>query len=99
MKILRLAQARLLLWAKEPPNLAPFEVSKIVSQSLQPSCPTAPHCPEEELGRSLFSAPAPGWVDPAEPPLGGCPYSFGLRGECLHHRNQLALESALFAPS
>jgi hypothetical protein len=100
MKILRLAQARVLLWARERSTLAPFEVSKIVGHPLQPLCGSSPHCPGETLETSVFDKPPlAGWVDPTQPPPGACPYDFGLRGECLQHRNQLALEAALFGPS
>ncbi len=98
--ILRLSQARVLLWARERDPLSPFEVSKIVAQPLQPMCRSAPHCPGELQEATLFTKPAlVGWVDPTQPPPSTCPYEFGLRGECLQHRNQLALEAALFSPS
>lgn len=99
MKILRLAQARVLLWAQERPTLPPFEVSKIVGHPLQPLCGSAPHCPEESFAKVVFRQASPGWVDPTEPSPATCPYDFALRGECLRHRNQLALETALFTPS
>lgn len=107
MKVLRLTQARVLLWARRPQvereRSAPrsdsaFEVSKVVTRPLQPACSSAPRCPDEE-GRSPFARQRASWIDPSEPPHGSCPYAFAVRGECLRHRNQLALEAALFLPA
>jgi hypothetical protein len=91
-----LAQARVLLWAREGHHAAPreaFEVSKVVDQLLQPKCQTAPSCPSS--AGSPFQA-QPTWIDPDEPPAGDCAYGFRLRGQCLLHRNRRALEAALF---
>ncbi|MBX3471496.1 MAG: hypothetical protein KF878_31975 [Planctomycetes bacterium] len=95
LKILRLAQSRTLLWAHERGSDVPFEVSKVVHQTLQPRCPTAPRCPGEAA-----TSPSKGglWLDPHERPKGSCAYTFATRGECLRTRNQLALEAALFRP-
>lgn len=92
-----MARARVLLWAQRQ-GQPPFEVSKIVAHPLQPLCATAPRCAGELAGEACFQQDAPLWVDPAEPPFGSCPYAFARRGDCLSHRNQLALEGALFAP-
>jgi hypothetical protein len=94
MKILRLAQARLLLWAHDR-VAGPFEVSKVVTHRLQPLCSTAPRCPDD---LSFFEPAGPAWIDPIQEAHPECPYAFARRGECLRHRNQLALEAALFAP-
>lgn len=110
MKILRLAQSRVLLWASERGSDVPFEVSKVVNQPLQPKCPTAPRCPGEVMqaadgwpaGSKADAPPKTGgalWLDPAERPRGSCAYHFEVRGDCLQTRNQLALEAALFRPS
>lgn len=96
MKVLQLAGARVLLWARER-NEEPFEVSKIVSYPVQPRCPSAPRCPGE-APETPFENRRPAWVDPTQPPAGRCPYAFEVRGECLQHRNQVALELALFRP-
>lgn len=96
MRILRLAQSRVVLWAQDrngPPGETPFEVSKVVDAPLQPRCPTAPSCPQET------EAPFSGnqaWINPRESPPGICPYAFTTREGCLEHRNQRALEIALF---
>lgn len=98
MKILRLAQARVLLWAYERGGQEPFEVSKVVDGPLQPRCESAPRCPDEPL--ELDDASDRGlWVDPDEAPHGTCAYAFVDRGACLRHRNQIALERALFNPN
>lgn len=99
MKILRLADARVLLWARERRARGgePFEVSKVVSGPLQGLCPTAPRCPAELTSAGPF-ARVSSWIDPHEPPHGACAYGFGNRGECLRHRNRSALESALLSP-
>lgn len=99
VKILRLADARVLLWARERRARGgePFEVSKVVSGPIQGLCPTAPRCPAELASVGPFGR-VPSWIDPHEPPRGACAYGFGSRGECLRHRNQSALESALFSP-
>lgn len=99
MKILRLTQSRVLLWARERGSDVPYEVSKVVQQPLQPRCPTAPRCPEE-AAKTPASLKGKGslWLDPQERPKGSCAYAFGTRGECLQARNQLALEAALFRP-
>ncbi|MGE0708726.1 MAG: hypothetical protein AB7N76_21210 [Planctomycetota bacterium] len=94
MKILRLAQARVLLWAHDRATDKPYEVSKVVDGPLQERCPSAPRCPEEPedaFGSNL-------WIDPHERPHGACAYAFRRRGQCLRHRNQVALEAALFRP-
>lgn len=96
MKLLRLAEARVLLWARER-NGDTFEVSRVVTSPVQELCPTAPRCPHEVEGLGLFEAPSP-WIDPGQRPSPLCPYSFALRGECLRHRNQMALELALLRP-
>lgn len=104
MKILRLAQARVLLWAfsrgdsgSDSPETdlwgEPFEVSKVVEGPLQERCSSAPRCPDEPE-ESLNGL----WIDPNERPHGSCAYDFQRRGQCLRHRNQVALESALFRP-
>lgn len=99
MKILRLTQSRTLLWARERGSDAPYEVSKVVQQPLQPRCPTAPRCPEEAAKAATpLKTKGSLWLDPQERPRGVCAYSFGTRGECLQTRNQLALEAALFRP-
>lgn len=96
MKILRLAQARVLLWAYERGGSEPFEVSKVVEGPLQDRCESAPRCP----GESDPQADEQGlWVDPQEEPAGACAYAFPHRGACLGHRNQIALERALFRPT
>ena len=96
MKILRLAHARVLLWAHERGGCEPFEVSKVVDGPLQERCESAPRCPgeadDEEDEQGL-------WVDPLERPAGVCAYAFPHRGACLGHRNQIALERALFLPA
>lgn len=96
MKILQLAQARVRLWAGRPGE-SPFEVTKVVGHPLQPLCAAAPRCPTPEGERFSFR-PAFSWIDPLEAPSVECPYRFELRGDCLTHRNQLALEAALFDP-
>lgn len=99
MKILRLTQSRVLLWAHERGSDVPYEVSKVVQQPLQPRCPTAPRCPDEAASASAsLKSKGSLWLDPQERPRGSCAYTFGTRGECLQARNQLALEAALFKP-
>jgi len=95
VKILRLAQARVLLWAYDQGGGEPYEVSKVVDGPLQERCATAPRCPDEEPDDDDQGL----WVDPQEEPLGTCAYSFADRGGCLSHRNQLALERAMFLPT
>ncbi len=96
MKVLRLADARVLLWAQDREG-EPFEVSRMVTAALQPLCPTAPRCPREVEEAGPFGRP-PAWIDPHEEPIGPCAYRFHTRGECLRHRNQAALEAALLGP-
>jgi hypothetical protein len=94
VKILQLARSRVLLWARERGHDVPFEVSKVVGVPLQGRCATAPRCPgqaEEDEGED-------GWIDPDESAARDCPYAFSTRGDCLSHRNQRALEAALFRP-
>lgn len=99
MTLLHLSGARILLWAHDRSG-EPFEVSKVVSHPVQPKCPSAPRCPEDVIADGLFAGSSnPTWVDPTERPAGHCPYAFEVRGECLQHRNQVALERALFRPS
>lgn len=99
MKILRLTQSRILLWAHERGSDVPYEVSKVVQQPLQPRCPTAPRCPDEAASSpATLKGKGSLWLDPQERPRGSCAYTFGTRGECLQTRNQLALEAALFKP-
>ena len=97
VKVLRLAQARVLLWAFSRGNSSegdqPFEVSKVVDGPLQARCASAPRCPDEPE-ESLSGL----WIDPNERPHGSCAYDFQRRGQCLRHRNQIALELALFRP-
>jgi hypothetical protein len=100
VKILRLAQARVLLWAHSTGG-EPFEVSKVVEGSLQPRCETAPYCPKVPSASPLSESEEGTnnlWIDPNERPPAGCAYAFQRRGLCLRHRNQVALESALFRP-
>ena len=85
----------MLLWARRDGG-DPFEVSKVVTQPLQPRCPSAPRCPTEV---GVFQTDHPAWIDPTEPPLDACAYEFSVRGECLRRRNQLALQCALFKPN
>ena len=96
MKILQLARARVRLWAGRRAE-APFEVTKVVGQPLQPLCSTAPRCPSPDDEHFSFRASF-SWIDPLEAPAHECPYRFESRGDCLSHRNQLALEAALFDP-
>jgi len=94
VKVLRLASSRSLLWARQGDAGNPFEVSRVVDGPLQAQCPTAPRCPAEEEPFARRAA----WIDPHEAPPADCPYAFELRGDCLRHRNQVALEAALFRP-
>ena len=94
MTVLPLARARVLLWARQRGG-ASFEVSKVVNQPLQPLCPTSPRCPTEARATERRKA---FWVDPSQPPPADCAYEFTRRGDCLRHRNQVALEAALFRP-
>lgn len=57
-----------------------------------------PRCPAELEGLGPFERPAP-WIDPGAQPRGSCPYSFAVRGDCLRHRNERALEAALLQPA
>ena len=89
VKVLRLARSRVVLWALHPGSDEPFEVTRVIEQSLQPRCESAPRCPDQpHHGLTLESE-----VSPA------CPYAFLERGECIRHRNQRALEEALFLPA
>ncbi|MBL4844020.1 MAG: hypothetical protein JKY65_00720 [Planctomycetes bacterium] len=99
MKILRLAHARVLLWAHDQGGGEPFEVSKVVDGPLQARCETAPRCPGEDPDAESESGESGLWVDPQELPVGDCAYAFPHRGACLSHRNQLALERAMFLPT
>jgi hypothetical protein len=96
LKILHLAQSRVLLWAREGLEALPFEVSKVVNAPLQGRCDTAPYCPGERESDQPFNGPA--WIDPTATPPAACPYMFSNRGDCLTHRNRAALEAALFSP-
>ncbi len=97
LKILHLAQSRVLLWAREGRDLLPYEVSKVVNNPLQGRCDTAPYCPGERESDQPFNGPA--WIDPNATPSPACPYAFSNRGDCLAHRNRAALEAALFSPA
>lgn len=89
LKVLRLARSRVVLWAQRPGSDEPFEVTRVIEQPLQSRCESAPRCPDQEHHGLSFDS----MVSSA------CPYAFLDRGECIRHRNQRALEEALFLPA
>lgn len=90
MKVLQLAQSRVVLWATEAGSgHPPFEVSRAVEGPLLERCPSAPRCPDGRPEKAL---------ERHAPAAGECPYAFTQVGECVEHRNRRALEAALFRP-
>ena len=90
MKVLQLAQSRVVLWATERGSSnPPFEVSRAVEGPLLERCQTAPRCPDGRQEKAL---------DRDAPAACNCPYEFQQVGECVEHRNRRALEAALFRP-
>lgn len=61
----------------------------MIEQSLQARCESAPRCPDQRQHGLTLEAEV----------SSDCPYAFGDRGECIRHRNQRALEEALFLPA
>ncbi|MCA8924533.1 MAG: hypothetical protein KDD82_22165 [Planctomycetes bacterium] len=88
MKVLRLARSRVVLWAHQPGSDEALEVTRVIERPLQTRCTSAPRCPDQDSHAFTLDATV----------SSECPYAFGERGECVRHRNQRALEEALFLP-
>ena len=106
MSLLRIDPHLVLLWATPEGESVPFEVSKEVSQPLQPRCATSPYCPDERSPRIRGELSASGEIasvvhyvpNPNFAGVTDCPYHFTNKEQCYRDLSQSLMRLALFSP-
>ena len=86
-RISQLRTGLYILWARGKGDRVPFEVSREVTNSLQPRCPTSPLCPGEE-----GTGQPPAMVSPPH----DCPYGFKDKLDCIKDNNTRAFKAGCF---
>lgn len=105
MGVLRLEPFYYLLWATPRGEDVPFEVSREVTQVLQPRCATSPYCPDEMIPRirgertgldGEVQTVARYVHNPHFRGVTDCPYAFVSKEECRRDQERALTRFALF---